>query len=327
MVENMGENITKGNLIKFEGEFKHGKYIDFRKHRINYFEFSLNQENLISDTPVLFIGGLGRTASAYKEEILDLVNSGRKVIFINPKKGIEAESDDEYLRAQGKAAFLPEVILNKTREIMMLVKRLGIDRADVVGHSQGAAVGTAFSRMLPNLTHKLVLLNPAGMHGDDSAFELVNKSMRQTKHESGRVKSFVEKDGREIGEKSRLGSAHTRAMNSFSMGNPLWTLTKEVPAVAEVDILPILEELKLIGRTEINLVTSNQDVLFPARDIEKNLQKQLGTNATEDLNMRSLNYLHFWHFYADKNASHNAPLYEKPGLLRTILNQGLEQKK
>jgi hypothetical protein len=275
----------------------------------------------ISEQFVVFIGGFGAGAEEYKAEIEDLAKSGRKVFFINPLKGMEARDND----IQTMEAFaIPDTIQMKTAEVLKALEIAGIQRADFVGHSQGAIVAAMISSLRPGIAENLVLTNPAGMHGEDSRGALMARTV------SGLGAQQVENAKRMIreeGELKRISSvAGTVVSGTEIHKSPLWRFTEEIPGIVNSNIIPVLKNLKERQetlteeeKTKITLVTANADRTFSPERIDANL----GVDSDNSKSVETLfkEVLDSSVMYVEKNAGHEAPIYEKAGLAAQIVNE------
>lgn len=314
-----GVEISPGTIRKFTSEFGKGEFFDFEGYRINYSEFSPNPEDLISPKPIIFIGGFGKKAGAYQKEILKLVASGRKVIFTNPLRGIKLKQKTEFFAERGEMRNLPQVIKDKANEILAIMQNLKIENADVVGHSQGGMLAIVLATALPNLVDKLVLLNPAGLQGKDSTLGLIRRSLKDSKKFKQMMLAETDK------KKKEKMNAEAHIHRKYYVGNEdlFWRLTQEIPVLAKVDILPMLEDIKKQGRTKITLVKSNADITFPTEKTLKNLH-QTQPPREEFIDSGggyTFMYIDNRLMFDDKNASHN---HSNPELLCQILNEGLK---
>lgn len=239
-----------------------------------------NMENDSADW-VVFIGGLGGIKDTYKREMIDLALAGKHVLFVAPEKGVPPTSEKEdYFNA--RAGTLPQTIRNKATAVALLLENLGIERASIIGHSQGGAVAAALSGMKPSLTKKLLLDNPVGIIGEDSTRGLLKRASEEAQLEKGAAESI------------KKWGAHLVKL----LHNPYWRATKEIPGIAHTDIRPILEYMKKmkieknIG-PEIVLINSQSDKLFTQDDI----RKSLGENPLDE-------YVDRWVLRAKKDAGH-----------------------
>lgn len=290
------------------------------------FEFvKVIPKEIISERYVIYIGGLGSGAEAYRSEIENLAQSGRKVFFINPTKGIQASETD----AEAMQTFnMPVTIQMKTAEVLKVLELANIHRADIVGYSQGAVVSAMVATMRPGIAEDLVLVNPAGMYGADTHGALLGRILK------GGFVQQVENIKRALntkGEASRIGHVvRSVVAGDEKLKDPIWRFNQEMPGVANSNTVPVLQSLKeyQVGqreeaKTKITLVTANGDVAFPPKKIEENVGLDVDVPESGEILFREV--VDSYAMYADKHAGHEAPMYEKPGLIAGIVNEKIYQ--
>lgn len=280
----------------FERQFKEEHNIEVKGEIIPY--TIVVPEEPTSENWVVYVGGFSQGPNSYLDEIQNLAQAGRKVLFVNPLKGIEADEDE---MQEDILKDLPKPILSKARAVQEVLNEVGAKEVDFVGHSQGAAIVTTFAAMHPGIANKIVIEGPEGLlGGNDSKFRMIARFV------ADKVNALARNP------KKTLGKEAVRAGKSFSTEikkDPIYRYNKELPAVTEVDIAPLLKKIKKEQEdTEVILVNANQDKVFPSDRIEQTL----GNNPLDE-------YVDRWAMYQDKNASHMAAVIERPGLLRQIL--------
>lgn len=282
---------------------------------------SVKPEEVISEQWVVFLGGFGAGAEEYRAEIEDLFDSGRKVLFINPLKGIEMDQDD----IDALEAFdIPDTIKRKAAEILLVLEAVSIDRADFIGHSQGAILGSVVAALRPGLAEDLILNNPGGMHGEDTRGALVGRTV------VGLVEQQVVNTKRaatQSGELSRIGSVMKSVIKGTEVvKKPVYRATEEIPGIINSNIIPILESIKANQenvdeehRTKTTLVTANKDRTFSPDQIETEIG--FDTSSQEAMDHALETVVDSYVMYIDKDAGHEAVIYEKTGLSTQILNE------
>lgn len=271
---------------------------------------SVAPSETISDDWVVYVGGFSQGKDSYLAELYNLAQSGRKVVFTNPLKGIQEHDFVDALEGYN----LPDTIPAKALAVKAVIDHLGGETVDLVGHSQGAAVLTALATMEPELAHNLVLECPSGLQGEDSTGRIIK---RFALDKALQVKEM----GREVlrGDFSSLEAAK-RASESFAseiQKDPIWRLNVEIPGAATVNIVPMLEfihQQTIEDRhfsTKVTLINAQSDIVFPPDQIEDALEGD------------PLNFVDSWAMYARKSASHTAPALEKAGLLRQLVNKDI----
>lgn len=324
--EDSSEELKEGLKIseeEFEEQFKES-VLKVDEHEILYSK--IKPKETISDKYVLYLGGFSQGKETYRDELKNLAESGRKVLYTNQLDGVTPSKEDSL---ELDKFDLPETIKNKVAEVLVLLDHLKIDRVDIAGHSQGAIIATVVAALRPGIADNLVLLNPAGLYGDDSRFGI---SWRSIKGQIAHTKSIAEEE--DVEEKARLGIVQERIKDDSKLRTDiLWRLRKEIPGIAATDIVPILKEIKSNQeelsedeKTRITLLTAYSDATFSREKTEEHL----GIKSSPETSDEDISKMYEKVFeevidshamYKEKEASHNAPIFEKPGALTQIVNQ------
>jgi len=231
--------------------------------------------------PVIVIGGWSTRRASYELVMMDL-GVDREIHFLNPGRSI------------GPGTLLQR----KVAEVRRYVEENQIEKVDFVGHSLGAVVATTLAAETPVMVREVVLVNPVGVIGNDSYWRLVRRSLRSFASDLrravaiGEVKQFL---------RAVMASAVT------ILRNPILTLIREPALTASTDITSVLRGLKRMG-VKVCLLKSASDWTFPNKRVE------------ETLSAAPFDLLDRWVMYAEKSATHNAPLIEVGGALRQILD-------
>ena len=306
------------------------QHITVGEHDIAFHRFEPSEKT--EDKPIVYVGGFATSADMYPE-LKEHARNGREVIFVNPIRGIALGTEElsEQLRHFGIA----ETIQHKGFELLLLLDALGVHQMQLVGHSQGAAVGALVAALRPGLVDTLVLTNPAGMHGDDSWLGIVGRTARAQVRQVGynvarnSPNFYTDPDGQQFNENeaSRRTSAWKRAQeNDGPRRDMLWRLKHEIGGVASTNILPLLQHIKERNthleadyQTRVHLLTSNQDDIFAAGAIERELgyvENPMDTALNEQVFAR---YIDEHSMYVNKYATHDAPIFESAGAIGAIL--------
>lgn len=274
-------------------------------------------ESLSDETWVVMLGGIATGPKTYTDELYEIAVSGRKILFLNPDKGIDASQEDEKYFAKFS---VPQTIVVKTALVKEILQEMDIEDADIVGHSQGAIIATALGARNPEMARHIVLDNPGGLTGEDSGIRLMGRAAKQLVKEQGFA--FREATKGNKGPLKRFNRAAGVFSKNFAR-NLAWRLVKETPGIAESRMEELLKTMqdereKNQGKgPKITLLTANRDEFFP----DERIGETLGYSESEDQEEREkpFAYIDNWAMYSRKGASHNAPVLEHPGALRQIL--------
>ncbi len=282
---------------EFEHQFNEELLLEFEGHDPIPYTVVI-PKNLTSEDWVVYVGGFGQGKISYLDEIKNLAHSGRKVLYTNPINGIKVGTE-------GRTIKVPDTIINKSNALHEVLKKVDADRVDFIGHSQGAAVITTYASTHPGVAKKLILECPAGtLGGNDSTEKIIGRFAVD------KISSLISNtEGAMSASSKRSGRSFINEV-LVNYKDISFRLNQEIPGVATVDIAPLLKEIKEIdNKTEIVLINANEDKVFPKDEIDR----MLGENPLE--------YVDRWAMYANKKASHGAPVAERAGLLQQILEK------
>jgi pimeloyl-ACP methyl ester carboxylesterase len=272
---------------------------------------SITPEKLLDERWVVLVGGFATDKTVYQLEMQSLTGKGRRIVFMNPERGVpSSKQENDFF--DGSTATVPKTIRDKAAAVRALMNTLGIAKADIVGHSQGAAITAALAGAHPELCSHILLENPAGIYSQPLR-KLIGGAIKELINERKREKT-----------KSVNRPARPQTMLQRVLTHLPWRLTKEVPGAAQVSILPILEEIQRADKTrtpenqvEITILNSNKDQLFSADNIESSLTPNPDVDdATEILTRADT-----WAMYADKENGHGKAEVPGSGLTEELLRK------
>lgn len=260
----------------------------------------------------VIVGGFSSTKEMWREEILDLAQSGKCVVFVTPDKGITPNEDEsDYFKSDGKT--IPFTIQRKAVAVKRLIDHLGIHMTNLVGQSQGALVTTSLAGMYPTLIKSMLLDNPAGI-SKDSALGFYARAVIESAHEQFSA------------PKAKVGEIHPELLkedkaiwdtyNEKFARHRMWRLAKEVPDIGRANLLPVLEGIKKYKAEtksefpEVILLNANSDKLFHADLIEK----AIGETPVDQ-------FVDRWIMYADKDTGHSKYRRPQPGMLPQVFSE------
>jgi len=244
------------------------------------------------DVPVLFCPGWVTTSGAVKDNLLEFANQGRRTICIDASHGIDTEGssmNEEMIKD------LPEAELRKVAALIQSMEKKGIDQVDAVAMSEGGIYLTIAATLYPEKFRNIVLVDPAGMSGEDGFKELAGRFSKDWFYE--KLKGFL--NPKVIGQiiKKEIVDAKNIAANISQS-------IKEVEAISSTQIPELLKNLKSEGKG-ISIIHSVDDKAFPM----KKIQEMTNTDQVDG-------------FYSVKG-SHNQFMLE-PSLYTKLADQALD---
>ena len=156
------------------------------KERFSNIEENIEEKGLLdirpdnpkTEVPVLLAHAWGCTNEVYKPAIRTLSESGRRVMSLDhPRIGgdINKRASREVLEKY------PNEEVRKAYDILDLLNRKGIEKTDVVAHSE-AAINIAIAATLhPEKFRNIVFYGPAGLIGEDTFTRLLKGFAGQSK--------------------------------------------------------------------------------------------------------------------------------------------------
>jgi pimeloyl-ACP methyl ester carboxylesterase len=248
--------MEKAPLYKaLEEQFSDTETLEFSGGDVEVYDVS--PEKTKTETPAIFFPGWALSAEAYKENIIGIAEKGRRVVSFDAPHGIDVEEAE-------LASGYPEAELRKVFTLIQTIEERGLSEVDIVGHSEGCLVAVIAATLYPEKFRNLVLVNPAGMMGEDKASSLTSRFAHDNLRRFVKGMGDFKKSGRSL---KALGKTLKSAL-----GSPIKTF-REILAIADSDIRDILEDLKDAGKG-IAVVHSVDDKAFPMERLQRNVKKK-----------------------------------------------------
>lgn len=201
-------------------------------------------ETLRDQIPILIAPGWSEDCQTYSKTLNIAFNSGRRALSL------------EYSRLDGDAIEnerYPEVELRKALLILDVFEEKGIDRADVIAHSEGAINVLIAAMINSSRFRNIVLDKPAGLIGKDTRPALTGRFIRMLFEEIIiRPQLFTDPiSSISIGERIVL----------YTLENPA-SVTKEMDAITTFEIRDLMKALQSRG-IMFSVISGVDDPLFP----------------------------------------------------------------
>ena len=152
------EKSPQMSKAEFDAEFSKVFAHEFMGEQLSYAKIEPNAEQLRNQDWVVFVGGFNTAKESYYNELLNLAQSGRKILFINPETVAEIEDGDD-----GITSGIPLTIRSEAAALSSVMEQEGIAKADFVAHSRGGAVATTLIAKNPGIAKRILLDSPAGI--------------------------------------------------------------------------------------------------------------------------------------------------------------------
>ena len=200
--------------------------------------------------PVLVVPGWGETPKTFETSINVLADTHRRVLAIDQPRWGPVQSPKE-----ADQKLYPKYEFTKALNILEVLKRKGIEKADVIAHSEGGIVAAVAASIYPDQFRSLVLVAPGGMMGRESPYDVASESLSA-------VRDFLKRivtDDRETGQYLMTSAKETL---KFILKNPKRALVELMEARLKSDIHGMLKVLQSLG-VKIAIIHGGHDSSLP----------------------------------------------------------------
>jgi len=219
--------------------------IDGRKVEV----VDIRPKNQKTNIPVVVAPGWAATPEVFRDNILALAESGRRTISVKLYHGIETDKIDGY----------PDAELRKMAAVVRTLEEKGVEKVDAVGHSEAGAYLTIAATLFPDKFRNIILVNPAGMIGQD---DIASLSIRFSSDVVDEIANSF-KNRHHIKQILRSFSEAGKAVAS----NPLQALKQGI-AISGTQIQEQLKKLKEKG-IGISIIHAGKDKAFPMDRVQR----------------------------------------------------------
>lgn len=222
--------------------------------------FDIQPEKLKTDVPVFFGTGWSASRGVYEASMLGIADKGRRLLSVFAPHGIDIDTD---FGTGDKTYAAAE--LRKAAAMLRTLEEKEIEKLDIVAHSESAIWTLIVATMHPEKIRNIVLIDPAGLIGDDTtsrlavgfSLDVVQGALNKEKLPRPEVERFVTP-----GSPADLFGALKNML-----GDPMRSL-KEVLALRDSDIRTMLEDLKEKGK-RISVIQGVRDTIFPMEKMQE----------------------------------------------------------
>lgn len=222
----------------------------------------LRPEEMKSEVPVMLAPGWGCTLKVYKNDLMKIANRKRRVLSLNhPRRGRNAEELPEETSEE-----FPRAELEKALNLLKVLEAKGVERTDVIAHSEGAINTTIAAILHPEKFRNIVFYGPAGLIGPDTFTRMLKGFAAQGQEAKSRTGIEGLKDFPVTEEEKQTGKIAALEALKYLAGNPLRGL-REAKAISESQIHDMVRYLheKGIG---IYIMTGVDDPVFPTAKMQ-----------------------------------------------------------
>jgi pimeloyl-ACP methyl ester carboxylesterase len=248
------------------------QFVRTEKHFVGKTEIESHDivpERLKSEVPVFFGTGWSASKGVYEASIVGIANEGRRVTSLYAPHGVE--TDEKF----GEGGAYAEVELKKAAAMLKILEDKAIEQIDIVAHSESAIWSLIVASIHPEKVRNIVLIDPAGLIGEDSlsrlgisfSLDVVREELNLMKHPRPEVERSTP-----LGMKDLL-----QALGNI-VSKPLESL-KAVLAIKNADIRDMLRMLKSQGK-RIAVINGADDVVFPMDKMVQTVGPHRGAYAS-----------------------------------------------
>ena len=205
----------------------------------------LSPEQKKTEIPTFVLGGFSATPDALKDALIRTAEAGREVFSPHAPHGVKTEERSGMAMAM-------------TRKLQVLFGSMdakGINKTNVIAHSSAAVYAAAAAAANPERFENIVLVEPAGLIGQDSLLKLLGRTiqdMKGTGEAAKGLKPVAYQSDLSVGAKSILSN--------------LYRSYRELEAIAGSDITDSLKKAHDAG-VGISIIHAVDDEVFPMQRV------------------------------------------------------------
>lgn len=156
----------------FEEQFARREKFSFPEGSVKVVD--IRPGELKDDTPILIAPGWTENYDPYRRSLRIVSETGRRTLsFDYSRLGGKVENEVEYPLAE----------VRKAKQILNVLTAKGIDRVDVIAHSEGAINALIAAAIDPSKFRNIVLDRPMGMVGPENLGDLAHRWFENRKRE------------------------------------------------------------------------------------------------------------------------------------------------
>lgn len=216
-----------------------------------------------TEVPVFLAPSWGCGTEVYKPALEELINRERRAISLDhPRFGGDMKISEEEA-----AEKYPTEELRKAFNILGILEHKGLNKVDVIAHSEGA-INAAIAAMLhPEKFRNMVLFAPAGLIGEDTFTRLLKGFAGQSKRAESLNAMSREGKGEGLPEiavtetEKQVASAAAKEVLKYFAKNPL----RSIRETMDISKSQIHEMLRYLHEKGIGIVVMSgvDDPVFP----------------------------------------------------------------
>lgn len=264
------ETVEEEAHRKLKEKFEQPEKIDLYEGAETLNIRDIQPEKLKTDTPTILMKGWGTTTDSYKDNVIGLAERGRRVLAVDNVYGVEGVTAEEVDVQKAKELGLEGLMLDKVvAYLKMLDTKEGLDKVDVVAHSEGAIHAIYAAMLRPDRFRSLMLVDPAGMVGEDTKKRLLSGAAIDILHLQGL--NLLKREGLG-GMVKKSGKATKELAKSIKAGpKKSW---ESIGIITKTKIHELLEVVRAQG-IKVSIVHGVDDKFFSMEDVQEMTKKKM----------------------------------------------------
>ncbi len=266
----------------FKAQFEKREQYDFEEGKVEAVD--ITPEEMTDKTPVIFAPGWMGTFQKHEKTLEAVYNNKRRVVSpVYARRGGKVEGDGKNRKIE----------LQKAGMLDRLIESKQFDKVDAIAQSEGAINILIDAMANPERYRNIVLMNPAGLIGEDNPIAFFKRFQESVKGKKAQVAEATKvldvKNGEaDLGNYTReeleaireKAKAISSGVTGDIMKNPFRTAS-ELGALADSDIYAMLKDLREKG-VSISVIAGVDDKLFPIEKIIDHMNKNRAADGSSD---------------------------------------------
>lgn len=164
---------------QYAERFKHPEVLEIEGGTVEVVDLQPPPERLKTPVPLIVMPGWLGNVEVWEKTAVMMVKEGRRVIVVAAPHGVETGREDPTI---------PQAELRKAASFMRILDAKGIEKADVLTHSEGGVFMTAAALENPDRVRTLLYNAPVGLIGEDGFWKLAWRFFNDMAKETSEIK-------------------------------------------------------------------------------------------------------------------------------------------
>jgi len=304
------ETYPEFDHLSLKDQFSNPKIVETEDGNLEI--HTVSPEKISNEIPVIVASGAFQGSNTLSPVVTGLAEKGgRKVIFPDLPHGNPSSLRDRTLYTES------EYHHGKAMTLVKTLQETGVERADVVAHSEGCINAVFAAALYPEHFRNIVLMNPAGIVGEDNLLSTAARFL-----ENVRFANKQAEDDEKIREQKMEGESERQA-NFYRDKKKTYESSS---SITTTQLEQLLATVKAQG-IKITIIATKDDKLFPLKRIQKmneRYRKHLRLDIIEPDLSEEDSLREMVDVVVEKEGAHN-DFYLKPEWSTEILVEALDK--